>query len=95
MTTASLFCYNNKMKELTPLVAHCIIDELQGTCKTIEEICDYYEVDPDEFLDKFASELDEQIFNCDRCGWWCEVGDYGNSEDGMSICSNCEEDADE
>ena len=55
------------------------IDELNGTC-------DY--VDLDEWSSEDLQVLDEQIFQCDTCGWWCEVGEESEEP---SICNDCNE----
>lgn len=36
-------------------------------------------------------ELDNLMFICDTCGWWCDISDLGDSDDGR-VCSQCEDD---
>ena len=55
------------------------IDELQGTCNSI---------DMDEWTFEELEVLDEQIFQCDTCSWWFEVGEM--SED-SNVCNDCNE----
>lgn len=76
---------------LTKEIADQIIDHLNGSCDPLEQACEDFGVDADEFLDKYASELDERIFNCESCGWWYEVGQHGEDPHGREICYNCEE----
>ncbi len=82
----------SEYKELTPIIAHAIIDGLRGSCNSMEQECAYWDVSPEEFLDKYAEELDDQIFNCESCGWWFEVGEESEKEPNRLICRNCEED---
>lgn len=54
------------------------INELLGTCKTLNI---------EDFSIEELSLLDEQIFLCDTCGWWCEVEEQSENNN----CSDCEE----
>ena len=65
-----------------------IIDELQGTCQSLSW-------DMDRFLEEHNGyeEIDEQIFLCDICGWWCEVGEEADEQPmGEMICQECADD---
>lgn len=56
-----------------------LADDLVGTADDFD-IEDYTQ---DELI-----ELDNQIFRCECCGWWCE-----NSENtGDEICEDCNDD---
>jgi hypothetical protein len=74
-----------------------LVDHLQGTCKDLNagceellehELCDYV----NEL--EACNYIDERIFNCAQCGWWCEAGDWVpyealiNPGDG-DICMDC------
>lgn len=54
---------------------------LQGTCENaadeIEGLTD------DELI-----ELDNLVFCCTGCSWWCEIGEAVESSDG-DICQDC------
>jgi len=71
-----------------------IIDYLQGTCKSLEEgisaILDIECENADEYLtlEQFYY-IDEHIFLCDTCGWWCEVGDFSANDEDYMVCSEC------
>ena len=64
-----------------------LIDHLQGTCKSLQEgLNDLYpEMDVSDLTEKDNEEIDNQIFNCDTCNWWCEACEQ--DEDGN--CENC------
>ena len=56
------------------------IDELQGTCASF---------DPTVWSDIDLQTLDDQIFNCGVCGWWCEIFELSESDTGELICTDC------
>lgn len=61
-----------------------IIETLAGTCTYIGDVCSI-----EEMADKdLWASIDDAIFECDRCGWWCEIS--GQSDmDGEMICEDC------
>lgn len=62
-------------------VAH----DLEGTCKNLAD-----EATEDEMKSAvFTAELDRLVFECQSCGWWCNVEEEYN-EDGL--CDDCCED---
>ena len=70
-----------------------IVDICQGTCmETLQSALDYCYPDmkEEELNGDDHNFIDSQIFMCEQCGWWCEVGIY--DEDG--ICGECVEDRD-
>lgn len=78
-----------------------VIEYLQGTCKSIDEALN--ECLDDEEVQwmsdvenemEFCGFIDERIFNCARCGWWCETGDWITDEDpnwdpSEETCTQC------
>jgi hypothetical protein len=70
------------------LIAH----DLMGQCVyDIEYFCEYYDIDPDTLTVQDYAYIDNIVFNCESCGWWCEAGDYGQDPHDRLICSSCEE----
>ncbi len=70
-----------------------LAEELRGTCKSLEDFATEEEQNDTEFL----KALDEQVFCCEECGWWFEIGDL--SEDSKDpaiepelICRECRPD---
>ena len=56
-----------------------VIYELRGSSNTI---------DLDDFTVEELEELDEAIFECSRCGWWCDIEEeVGNST--QLVCKEC------
>lgn len=77
------------MKIITEL-AEEVVKRLQGTClsdveQTLEDI---YEEDPTQLGNydfnnmpkEFYAYIDNCIFLCAVCGWWCEAGDYAEED---------------
>ena len=83
-----------------------IVEDLQGTCKSLDQaICDVVDqrVGNDRIYGlegvvnwtQLCSYLDDRLFLCAKCGWWCEAGDYAEHQpdpDNGDICSDCGED---
>jgi hypothetical protein len=67
-----------------------VIEYLQGTCKTLQEgIQDNYpEMDESELKPDDLEELDNEIFNCTFCGWWCEIFEC-NDRSNEQVCDDC------
>ena len=73
-----------------------LIEYLQGSCKSLQEgVYACFELDDiDDISQNQHFQIDNAIFLCDCCGWWCEGGDWADPEsheyDG-DICSSCGE----
>lgn len=77
------------------ITLNAIVAYLQGTCMNslndaVEAVTDgkYTEEDLTESNHDF---IDNEIFCCDSCGWWCETSEMGESED-EQICQDCVDD---
>ena len=73
-------------EQLQELIAY-----LQGSCKSLDEACqDMFEQDSGDCLTtEQLEEIDQEIFNCTQCGWWFELAEESESEDGEMICNGC------
>lgn len=49
---------------------------------------------PDEFADDlpFLNYLDQEIFICETCGWWCERSEETQDEKHFGSCVHCHPD---
>jgi hypothetical protein len=72
-----------------------LIGALQGTCgdmnSTIMELFgeDYSE---DDLTEEERNTIDNQVFLCTDCGWWCEACQESQEcLDGERICEECHE----
>lgn len=60
-----------------------LIEALQGTCTIIDDHLPD-EMEWSDLTSEDHAEIDDQIFLCDQCGWWCEI-----SEQNGEICEDC------
>ncbi len=68
-----------------------IIDHLRGSTGNLEET--YREETSIHFDNAPARDLhfiDEQIFNCEVCGWWCGTDEMAEDKD--MVCDECADD---
>lgn len=74
------------MQRLTDVRINQVIDGLQGTCADMagmfDQIAEFYEfgfefddLNTEEEM-RFCQTLDNALFLCSACGWWCESGDW-------------------
>ena len=62
-----------------------IASDLEGTCQSIDEA---FEKRGFEFLETdicLLQRLDDEVFCCETCSWWCPVSEH--KEDGK--CADC------
>lgn len=68
-----------------------ICDELQGSCKMLEDVVTNMGLDYDDLTVAELQEIDNCVACCECCGWWfepCELDGWGNCEG----CSDEDED---
>lgn len=63
-----------------------------GVCKTIEELCEEFNIVFDDLIPREHAYIDERIFCCDRCNWTMPCDELADSEeaDGF-ICRECDD----
>lgn len=67
---------------------HEIVEELRGTCKSIHEVCTVDETNSGPVNDA----IDEEIFECSLCGWWCEHNEASeHAPPDEPFCTDCED----
>lgn len=74
--------------ELENILPQFIYD-LNGTCKSMDQMLDDYEIsfaNIDEEIE-FMRRIDDEIFLCDCCSWWCEISEMEDDQ----ICTDCSE----
>jgi hypothetical protein len=53
--------------------------------------CDgYKEVDFAQLTDEEVLAIDDAMFECEDCGWWCEAAEESDNDKGR-ICEDCNE----
>ena len=65
-----------------------IIEDLRGTCQSIIQVLSNHSREDLEDHSGFLGELDQQIFRCESCDWWCELSE--ESEVIHGCCRDCE-----
>ena len=71
-----------------------IIEALHGTYNSLPVVLDQYGREDLEDHMPFLQTLDNVIFLCTSCGWWCEIGEATESETGEDVCSQCADEVD-
>ena len=63
-----------------------LVDEMRGGATTPEAAQDLFESSME-----FAMFVDQQIFSCTCCGWWCEINEEASEDHGLDewTCLQC------
>lgn len=64
-----------------------LITDLNGTCNSI----DYYLPDGmsyDDLTDEDFQAIDDELFEFDLCGWWCENSEMAEDDRSCEDCTN-------
>lgn len=56
-----------------------IIEDLRGTCQTLNVVLEKHEAEELEDDKQFLEELDNTVFCCECCGWWYEIWEMSDS----------------
>lgn len=69
-----------------------LIDDLTGTTNSLESKCEDLGLDP--LSPEVTGAVDQQIFQCTECSWWCEMHDESSEFCGHDewICGDCARD---
>jgi hypothetical protein len=67
-----------------------IIAALNGSCDSIEQALIEHNAEHLQYYMPFLQHLDNSIFLCDSCGWWCELSECADDHHGM-VCDHCYE----
>jgi hypothetical protein len=75
-----------------PLIT-AIAEDLQGTCKNLDEVCEQHGTSFDSLTIDQLRELDDITMCCEQCGWWCEACEFDNPDN--QLCAECQPDDDD
>jgi hypothetical protein len=79
------------MKKITDEQVNEIKEALEGTCDTldgaIQEFTGDDSLSSNDLTSEQHSEIEQEIFLCDDCGWWYAISDQSETEAGY--CENC------
>lgn len=70
---------------------NALIEQLRGTCDTLDNVL--FREDKEHLQDHmpFLDYMDNHIFQCTQCSWWCEISEAEDSAYGELICNDCAE----
>lgn len=69
-----------------------LIENTVGTCQSLDEHLEYFDMELDDLSMEELGYIDDSIFNCDCCGWWCELSEICPEIEDAVVCMGCEED---
>lgn len=71
-----------------------IIETLRGSCEPLPRVLMRYNREDLEDNTEFLDELDQEIFRCNCCRWWCEISEESSEEIDYPelICKDCAKD---
>jgi hypothetical protein len=79
--------------ELTSSQIDDLIQDLQGTTKSLDTATEeLFGVSAFDLHIEVLSEIDNHIFQCDGCGWWCDLGEQSHEVEDDMVCEDCESD---
>lgn len=71
-----------------------VADYIRGTCKSlengIEDVLGQDEVHL-ELNGEFCGQIDDMVFCCVGCGWWCGNDEMGSESGGGYLCHECDD----
>jgi hypothetical protein len=70
-----------------------LIEALRGTCDSIPSVLNQHSCEHLEDHLPFLYYLDQHIFLCEICGWWCELSEMADNADWQ--CRDCCQDEEE
>lgn len=67
-----------------------IVEHLRGTCRSVQDAAAAFEVEDDlELIPEFCEVLDNELFCCDTCSWWCEWSEESPNDEDAGNCDDC------
>ena len=68
-----------------------LIERLRGTCDSMQTHCE--DLGLNDYDDDVCAAVDQEIFCCASCGWWCGQDEEASDEAGLDewTCRDCVE----
>lgn len=63
-----------------------IADYMLGTCNSTSSAEQMFNVSEDIVLEACT---EHEVELCDDCGWWCELHELDDGEEGTLVCIDC------
>lgn len=64
-----------------------VIDDLVGTAQDLGSVCEQHGFTQDQLTRDELAQIDDWIFECEVCGWWCGTDERFDAE----TCTDCHE----
>jgi hypothetical protein len=80
-----------KVKRMIRQASERFAEAAQGTCMSEQEVLCHIDLEEFQADDLDWCIIEDIVFLCNDCGWWCEVGDWATQENicEENICSDC------
>lgn len=63
------------------------VESLRGTCRSIDEACNEFGMTFEDLTGEDLEYIDNEIFCCEDCGWWCELCETSYTVE--NTCKDC------
>lgn len=73
-------------------ISEKFVESAQGTCMSVQEVLCQIELEDFQEDDLDWQLIEDSIFNCVCCNWWCEVGEESDRGFDEPVCTDCEDD---
>lgn len=67
---------------------HQVIADMQGTCSMLIDALPEG-MNEDDLTSEDHEAIDNEIFLCDECGWWCEISEQADTGEDEQKCEDC------
>lgn len=74
---------------------HVIAEELRGTSKSLDDVLEELGSSYDAMTREWFYDLDQVVFQCEGCNWWCEISEMTEDPDFDWHCRDCRPDKEE
>lgn len=70
-------------------IADEIVDELRGTAGNLQSLLEEKDVVDNDIVLRV---IDDEIFECIVCNWWCDMSELSENDHGLeyNTCSDCD-----
>lgn len=84
----------NTIITLTKKQVNELADRLLGTPDNLENVVkELFQVSSSKIDPASLQDVDDRVFECSECGWWCGIHDLADDTGYDLICQDCEDEA--